>query len=323
MLDCMTNKSQQVSTSRLATGKSCVIAFVSVRWTKRCGPSRTGTSWPASCSCHTPKFNSLHLMSAEVNQPDWSGVFGMKRNKSMLHSAVLLVCAGLCAGGMGGTAAAQQAGTSPKIKKNVKLTSRSLYSAEELRRIVDQTVAEEAARYRIDPLLIYAMIEQESGFKPHALSPKGALGLMQLMPGTAARFGVRDRRDPRESIRAGVKYLVWLLDRFDGNVRLGLAGYNAGEGAVDKYGRRIPPYDETREYVRRIEANYLRMARIRSNGGEVPGSTRVATSQPSNEAGGAPEAPSYSYRFRLRKADSTTTSAMVQPTVTAGTTSKQ
>lgn len=257
-------------------------------------------------------------------QSEWFGVLVMKRNKSMVQSAVLFLCAGLCATAGGGTVTAQQASATPKIKKNVKLTSRSLYSAGEFRRIVDQTVHEEASRYRIDPLLIYAMIEQESGFKPHALSPKGALGLMQLMPSTAARFGVRDRRDPRESIRAGVKYLVWLLDRFDGNVRLGLAGYNAGEGAVDKYGRKIPPYDETREYVRRIEANYLRMARIRNNGGEVPGGTRVATSQGSNEAVGAPEAPSYSYRFRLPKTDSTSSaSAVVQPAVTAGTTPKQ
>lgn len=248
----------------------------------------------------------------------------MKLVKLILSFSKLIMCAGLCAGIWSGSVAAQQIASRQKVKKNVRLTSRALYSGADLRRIVDQTVNEEAARYRIDPLLIYAMIEQESGFKPHALSVKGALGLMQLMPGTAARFGVRDRRDPRESIRAGVKYLVWLLDRFDGNVRLGLAGYNAGEGAVDKYGRRIPPYDETREYVRRIEANYLRMARIRNNGGEVPGMRNTAAAQPSTEVADTP-VPSYSFRFRLPKADNTSTqpTAVVQPAGTGGTTPKQ
>jgi soluble lytic murein transglycosylase-like protein len=99
-------------------------------------------------------------------------------------------------------------------------------------------------------------MHQESSFKSRAISPKGARGLMQLMPGTAARFGVRNIFDPQQNIEAGTRYLRFLLDRFEGDLKLALAGYNAGEGAVDKYGWRIPPYAETQEYVRRISRRY-------------------------------------------------------------------
>jgi hypothetical protein len=99
-------------------------------------------------------------------------------------------------------------------------------------------------------------MHQESSFKSRAISPKGARGLMQLMPGTAARFGVTSIFDPRQNIEGGARYLRFLLDRFDGDVNLALAGYNAGEGAVEKYGWRIPPYAETQEYVRRISRRY-------------------------------------------------------------------
>lgn len=109
--------------------------------------------------------------------------------------------------------------------------------------------------YRIDPRLIYAQMNQESSFKIKATSYKGASGLMQLMPGTARRFGVTNIYDPRQNIEAGVKYMRWLLDQF-GDIRLALAGYNAGEGAVWKYGNRIPPYRETIQYVEKISYNY-------------------------------------------------------------------
>jgi soluble lytic murein transglycosylase-like protein len=99
-------------------------------------------------------------------------------------------------------------------------------------------------------------MHQESSFKSRAISPKGARGLMQLMPGTAMRFGVTNVFDPRQNIEGGARYLRFLLDRFDGDVNLALAGYNAGEGAVEKYGWRIPPYAETQEYVRRISRRY-------------------------------------------------------------------
>jgi soluble lytic murein transglycosylase-like protein len=108
----------------------------------------------------------------------------------------------------------------------------------------------------VDPLLIYSVMHQESSFKSRAISPKGARGLMQLMPGTAMRFGVTNIFDPRQNIEGGARYMRFLLDRFDGDVNLALAGYNAGEGAVEKYGWRIPPYAETQEYVRRISRRY-------------------------------------------------------------------
>ncbi len=122
--------------------------------------------------------------------------------------------------------------------------------------LFDSYIVESSMRYGIDPLLIYAQMHQESAFKLKATSHKGASGLMQLMPPTARRFGVTDIYDPRQNIDAGIKYMRWLLNTFNGDVNLALAGYNAGEGAVMKYGNTIPPYNETREYVRRITARY-------------------------------------------------------------------
>jgi soluble lytic murein transglycosylase-like protein len=121
---------------------------------------------------------------------------------------------------------------------------------------VDGYIMESAQRNKIDPLLLYSIMHQESSFKRRAISPKGARGLMQLMPGTAARFGVSNIFDPKQNIEGGARYVNFLLNRFNGDVSLTLAGYNAGEGAVDKYGWRIPPYAETQEYVRRISRRY-------------------------------------------------------------------
>ncbi len=120
----------------------------------------------------------------------------------------------------------------------------------------DSYIVEASRRYNIDPLLIYSQMHQESSFKIRATSHKGASGLMQLMPATARRFGVTSIYDPKQNIDAGVRYMRWLLDTFNGNVVLALAGYNAGEGAVMKYGWNVPPYRETQEYVRRITARY-------------------------------------------------------------------
>lgn len=122
--------------------------------------------------------------------------------------------------------------------------------------LYDSYIVDSSRRYNIDPLLIYAQMHQESSFKLKATSHKGASGLMQLMPATARRFGVTSIYDPRQNIEAGVKYMRWLLDTFKGDVVLALAGYNAGEGAVMKYGWNVPPYRETREYVRRITGRY-------------------------------------------------------------------
>lgn len=120
---------------------------------------------------------------------------------------------------------------------------------------LDQTIFRAAERYGVDPRLLHALIWQESKYKPRALSHVGAQGLMQLMPATARRFGCDDANDAASNIDAGTKYLRWLLERYHGNVSLALAGYNAGEGAVDKY-KGIPPFNETQNYVRIITGRY-------------------------------------------------------------------
>jgi soluble lytic murein transglycosylase-like protein len=109
-----------------------------------------------------------------------------------------------------------------------------------------------AADHSISPALVRAVIQAESAWNVRAVSVKGALGLMQLMPATATDLGVTDPFDPEQNIRGGVKYLRLLLDRYDGNFELALAAYNAGPGAVDRYGRKVPPYRETQAYVRKI-----------------------------------------------------------------------
>ncbi|HEV2827383.1 MAG TPA: lytic transglycosylase domain-containing protein [Pyrinomonadaceae bacterium] len=107
----------------------------------------------------------------------------------------------------------------------------------------------------VDPRFIHAVIKQESKYDPKAVSHVGAEGLMQMMPATAKRFGLKDPFDPKANVEAGTKYLKWLLKRFDGDVTLALAGYNAGEGSVDKY-KGVPPYNETQNYVKKIVKTY-------------------------------------------------------------------
>ena len=115
----------------------------------------------------------------------------------------------------------------------------------------DREIATAARQYGVDEAVVRAIIHAESAFNPRAVSRVGAQGLMQLMPATAERFGVSDAFDASQNIRGGVKYLAWLLKRFNGNVTLAAAGYNAGEGAVDKYDG-VPPYKETQRYVERV-----------------------------------------------------------------------
>jgi soluble lytic murein transglycosylase-like protein len=117
-------------------------------------------------------------------------------------------------------------------------------------------IEEAAHRYGLDPLLLHAVIRAESGYNPDALSPRGATGLMQLLPDTARRYGVKDLYDPRQNVRAGARYLRDLLERFGNDLELALAGYNAGEGAVLRAGNRIPDYRETRAYVPKVLGFY-------------------------------------------------------------------
>ena len=121
--------------------------------------------------------------------------------------------------------------------------------------LVERYVKLLAPAFDLDPKLVLAVIRAESNFNPRARSPKGAVGLMQLMPGTARRFGVKDIHDPLQNLVGGMAYLKWLTGHFDGDLKLVLAGYNAGEEAVRQY-KGIPPYAETRGYVSRIIRQY-------------------------------------------------------------------
>jgi soluble lytic murein transglycosylase-like protein len=129
----------------------------------------------------------------------------------------------------------------------------------------EQIVREAADRHRVDPALVRAVIETESGWNAGARSRKGAMGLMQLIPTTAERFGVRDAFSPQQNVDAGVRYLKVLLDRYDGNLDLALAAYNAGEGAVDR-AHGVPAFRETRDYVQKVQNAYFRPGSGRMDG---------------------------------------------------------
>jgi soluble lytic murein transglycosylase-like protein len=125
-------------------------------------------------------------------------------------------------------------------------------------------IASLARKHGVDAALVRAVIEVESGFNPKAVSKKGAVGAMQLMPATGARYGVTQREDPAQNIDGGIRYLKDLLARHDGNVALALAAYNAGEGAVARHGKSIPPYKETMLYVPAV------LARMQALRGQTP-----------------------------------------------------
>jgi soluble lytic murein transglycosylase-like protein len=144
------------------------------------------------------------------------------------------------------------------------LTGRSRPAMDIGRDGVEKLVREAADRHSVDPALVRAVIETESNWNPKAYSHKGAGGLMQLIPTTAQRYGAYDVFDPQQNIDAGVKHLKWLLERYNGNLDLALAAYNAGEGAVDRV-HGVPAYRETRNYVQKVQNAYFR-----------PGSGRLA-----------------------------------------------
>lgn len=118
------------------------------------------------------------------------------------------------------------------------------------------TIETMAQRYNLSKSLIHAVITAESAYDSDAVSRAGAVGLMQLMPGTAKRYGVKNRRNPYDNVKGGVEYLRDLLVLYNNNLRLALAAYNAGEGAVKKYNNEIPPYKETQNYVKKVIAYY-------------------------------------------------------------------
>ena len=122
---------------------------------------------------------------------------------------------------------------------------------------LDRIVRDAAARHQVDPALVKAVISTESGWNPQAVSRKGAVGLMQLIPGTAQRFGVGNPYDPAQNVEGGTTYLKALLDRYNGDLSKSLAAYNAGEHAVDA-NRGVPPYWETQRYVQKVQDAYFR-----------------------------------------------------------------
>jgi soluble lytic murein transglycosylase-like protein len=147
-----------------------------------------------------------------------------------------------------------QGGAAPKSypvpsSKGVRAT---VYVPPDRSRQFDPIIRRHAEQHGIRAALVKAVVQVESAFNPGAVSPKGAMGLMQLMPATAEELGVGNPFNPEENIRGGVRYLRLLLDRYDNNEELALAAYNAGPGAVDKYGETVPPYRETRAYVSKI-----------------------------------------------------------------------
>ena len=164
----------------------------------------------------------------------------------------------------GGSAPESAAGLAAKDKANSKI--QAYFDVSPSFKAVRHHMRDAAKTHRIDFELLQALIVAESGFDPLAVSPKGAIGLMQLMPDTAKRFGVnadkktsveQKLRDPKTNINAGAKYLRTLINMFPGQIELAIASYNAGEGAVQKYGNKIPPYKETQNYVKTVIQTYL------------------------------------------------------------------
>ena len=159
-------------------------------------------------------------------------------------------------------------------------------------RAYDDLISEHSRTQGVRADLVRAVMQVESGFNPNARSPKGAMGLMQLMPATAKQYGVKNAFNPAENVRAGVAYLRGLLDRYQNNEELALAAYNAGPGAVDKHGQRVPPYRETQSYVakinrmagRRIERLYTSIYKVTETTADGHPFVRYTDKQPTSGA---------------------------------------
>lgn len=169
-------------------------------------------------------------------------------------------------------ASATKSRTNIYLPAETSLTGRSRSALDVDRDGVDKLVREASDRHKVDPALVRAVIETESNWNPKAFSHKGAGGLMQLIPTTAQRYGAYDVFDPQQNIDAGVKYLRTLLERYNGNLDLALAAYNAGEGAVDR-AHGVPSFRETRDYVQKVQNAYFR-----------PGSGRMSDAYVSSHA---------------------------------------
>jgi soluble lytic murein transglycosylase-like protein len=176
----------------------------------------------------------------------------IERHLLGLGVLVVTVTAGYFLSGLSGSRAPQPAVQEARVEAVEEDNNPAVAEADaDAELTIDDHIKEVAARHGVRADLVAAVIEAESDFNPRAVSRRGARGLMQLMPKTAKRLGVADPFDPKENIEAGVKHLRAMMDRFDNNIPLALAAYNAGEVAVIKY-RGVPPYRETRAYVKRI-----------------------------------------------------------------------
>ena len=189
------------------------------------------------------------LKNSKAQQTDKTGFGTLIKNPSETVKAKILGSAGKFGSltGLGNISALTTASASTSIPE----VSRNAPKAQILA-VIDKV----AKKHGVDQKLVRALVRQESGFNPNATSHCGAQGLMQLMPATAKGLGVTDAYNPVQNVEGGVKYLKGLLNKYNGNVILALAAYNAGPGAVDKYGN-VPPYKETQNYVKSILANYL------------------------------------------------------------------
>jgi len=205
-----------------------------------------------------------------------------RRAKSAVAWTLFALCPALAAAG---GVRVEMGPSGRKVIINENSVQRSRRLAGSLLPVPDSDLEPMIARHsgdqNLDPKLVKAVIQVESGYNSRARSNKGALGLMQLMPDTASLLNVRNPFDPEENVRAGTRYLRQLLDRFAGRVELALAGYNAGPGAVEKH-KGVPPYAETRDYVRQVMALYQGPGEVGftanavSRSGLLPGNRRKA-----------------------------------------------